>query len=223
MNAPDLSQLGRTWQQLVAAYADGELAENERSIVERWLQLHPELAAELDTQRRFAAGNRAFWDSVSPQLPADERWNAAFRDIVAGIGASPPLRSDSGSRLSRLRRNWPYLLAVPMLAGAAAILLALLPIWRPQPMVPNKGVSDNSESAYSVASPQDVEIVSVRPADWSHVVVGEPLLGEKVTFVSTADVNIQELQPDSDGMTPRLQSGPNSGMPMVIAPLSRIP
>ncbi|HLW64457.1 MAG TPA: hypothetical protein VKS79_03995, partial [Gemmataceae bacterium] len=149
------------------------------------------------------------------------RWNAVLNNVKAGVGASPSQRPRT--RLARLRRAWPILLAVPAIAAAAAILLAFSPLWRPPSALPVKNGDENTEAIYSVASQQDVEIISVRPADLPHVVVGESPLGEKLTFVSAADVYVQGLQPDLDGMTPRVQTGANSGMPMVIAPLSREP
>ena len=40
MKDPELSHLGRTWQQLLAAYADGELSGEERTVVDNWLHAH---------------------------------------------------------------------------------------------------------------------------------------------------------------------------------------
>jgi anti-sigma factor RsiW len=226
MNDPELSHMGRTWQQLLAAYADGELSGEERAMVDGWLQTHPELVAELDVQRQFSSTSRSIWQAVAPNLPGEVRWNAVLHNVKAGIGVgiSPAEQGHSGSRLAKLRRGWPLLLAVPVIAAAAAILVALAPLGRPPTTPPAvKNGDDNSESVYSVASQQDVEIISVRPADWQHVVVGESPLADKVTFATAADVNVHGVQPDWDGMTPRLQSGANSGMPMIIAPLSREP
>jgi len=222
MNGPELSHLDRSWQQLLAAYCDGELAEEVRLVVENWLQDQPELAAELAQQRQLSASNQALWQSVTPNFPDEARWSTVYRNILASVQASRERPLDSGSRIRRLRRSWPFLLAVPLLGGAAAILFALLPQGG-KPVVLTKGGEDAAEKVYSVATQEDVDIVSVRPADWPHVVVGEHPLGEKVIFVSAADINVQGLQPDWDGMTPQLQSGTNSGMPMVIAPLPRAP
>jgi anti-sigma factor RsiW len=223
MKDPELSHLGRDWQQLLAAYADGELSSADRAVVDGWLQAHPDLVAELDAQRQFSSANQSVWKAVAPDLPDDARWNAVIRNVKAGVGIIPAEQNHSGSRLAKLRRGWPLLLAVPMIAAAAAIVVALAPLWRPPTTLPIKGPEENADSVFSVASQQDVEIISVRPADWQHVVVGESPLGEKVTFVSAADVYVHGLQPDWDGMTPRVQSGANSGMPMIIAPLSREP
>ena len=220
MNGPELSHRDRTWQQLLAAYCDCELAEDERRVVENWLQTQPELAAELARQKQLSATNQVLWQSVAPNYPEEARWSTVYRNILASVQAGQERQLHSG--LGRLRRSWPFLIAVPLLAGAAAVLLALLPPVG-KPVVSTKGGEDAAESVYSVATQEDVEIVSVRPADWPHVVVGEPPLGEKLTFVSAADVNVEGLQPDWDGMTPQLQLGANSGMPMVIAPLPRAP
>jgi anti-sigma factor RsiW len=223
MKDPELSHMGRTWQQLLAAYADGELSDEERTVVDNWLHAHPELAVELEAQRPFSGTNRSVWQVAVPNLPDEARWNAVLRNVKAGIGIGPAEQTHSGSRFAKLRRTWPILLAVPVIAAAAAILLALAPLWRPPTTPPVRNGDDNSESVYSVASQQDVDIISVRPADWQHVIVGESPLSEKVVFASAADVNVHGLQPDWDGMTPRVQSGANSGMPMVIAPLTREP
>jgi len=214
----------RTWQQLLAAYVDGETTEIERHLVETWLRKNPELNAELRAQQQFSPANQSLWSGLAPPLPAEERWQTVLPQIEQAV--FPGIEPKTGSRARRpgLRRFfWPGFFALVGVTTAAAVLFALLPLGRNHPPVQPRTEDENTESVYSVASSQDVDIISVRPNDWPHVVVGEQPVPDSMTFVSAADVKFHGLQPDGDGMMPHVQSGENSGMPMVFAPLSRAP
>jgi anti-sigma factor RsiW len=77
--------------ELLAAYADGELAPAECRRVEDWLAAHPEARADVEAQRRLAR----LFDEAAPPAPADERWagsRAAWaRRRIAGAGSSSRL------------------------------------------------------------------------------------------------------------------------------------
>jgi anti-sigma factor RsiW len=227
MNPNDLMHGQRTWQQLLASYADGETTDEERQIVESWLQQYPGMAEELAGQQSLSPTNQALWQEAAVPLPADERWQATLGGIAAATLSGVAMKKNGGKRGRGWRRLVrPWFLAVVGLASAAAVLLAVFAPWRaPAPVVVTTphGNDENTETVFSVATTKDVDIISVRPADLPHVVVGEPPIPETLTFASAADVKVHGTLPDWDGMKPNVHSGDNSGMPMIFAPLAREP
>jgi hypothetical protein len=221
---PDASHMDRTWQQLLAAYVDGETTQDERQLVETWLRKNPELNRALQDQQELCPANRALWQTVAPVLPSQEQWQAMLPQIESALFAGVAPKPQNVVRPRHIRRLfWTGLFSVAGLATAAALVLAFTLPWRPHSLPSTPVEEERPEPVYSVATPQDVDIVSVRPADMPHVVVGEPPVPQSMTFVSATDVKVHGLLPDGDGMMPHVQSGENNGMPMVYAPLSRNP
>jgi hypothetical protein len=68
----------------------------------------------------------------------------------------------------------------------------------------------------------DVEIVSMDPADDTVLVVGErPLQGPFVP-AARGDVEVRSVRPDTDGMVAQVRMPPDdTSVPMIVAPLGR--
>ena len=90
---PDLSHLDRTWQQLLAAYVDGETTQDERYLVESWMRKYPDLMQALQDQQELSPSNQALWRHVAPPMPSQEQWQAMLPQIesavLAGIAPKP--------------------------------------------------------------------------------------------------------------------------------------
>src|SRR5262245_59928186 len=97
MNRPEPDPTPRSWQQLLAAYADGELDAAACECVVNWLDEHPEMYSRLEEQRSLSPGNAPFWESVRPPVPVAMGWVNVWNRIEAGLdgprpAARPPRR-----------------------------------------------------------------------------------------------------------------------------------
>jgi hypothetical protein len=71
-----------------------------------------------------------------------------------------------------------------------------------------------------VASPEDVDIISMNANDLGTLVVGEPPLRDPLDLATAGEVVIQSVQPDVDGMLPHVWGqGETTAVPMIVAPL----
>ncbi len=93
--------------QQLAAFLDGELDAADRARIGTWLTAHPDAAAEIDGQRRFAR----LWAENPPPEPGPAAWATA----LAGVRARLP---------APRRRRLPYTLWLG--SAAAAVFLAAL-------------------------------------------------------------------------------------------------
>jgi Putative zinc-finger len=197
MSAHDADDRDALPHELLAAYADGELAPDECRRVEDWLAAHPEARAEVEAMRRLAR----LFDESAPPPPADERWAEALAGVRQRLDAPAPRR----------RRG---ALVVALFGAAAAVLLALVlkyprggnpgPADRPQPA---------DEEVWSVVSADDVEILSMDDRDRGALVVGEPPVNEPMELLTEDEVQVNKL-PDGQGRAVRVHIG--SGAPYVV-------
>jgi anti-sigma factor RsiW len=181
----------------LTAYIDGELDAAQRMRVERWVSNHPEAAAEVDEYRHLAR----LWQATTPIEPDGAKWVPILDGVECGF-----LRSRA------LDRGRQRLLRVGMtIALAAAVLLVLL--WRPT-------ADSVSVEPLTVVSADDVEIVSLRAADRSTLVVGVPPVTEPLALASRDDVEFERLEPDGDGMIADIQMDEKSDAVIIAAPPS---
>jgi hypothetical protein len=194
-----------TWQQLLAACADGELDAAARRRAEEWLRRHPESATHFTDQRALSPRNERLWTAVAPPTPSDARWN----DVRSGIERrlDPNVEPRRRPRANRwLKRG--LLLATLAFAGAtaAAVVVAAFPPHRAiQPLTPDAehpGLFDDGDEVFLVIRPDDVDIVSIRHADFQHIVVGQSPLNEPLVPIEPGDVTKVEVHPDSEGRKP---------------------
>jgi len=213
-NGPEWSSLN--WEQLCAAYADGELNPATRARFRRQLAESPELLAKLADQRAFAAADFDLWHSIRPDPPTNDAWSRAWNNITAGLDApSPTPRRSLGRRLA--------LSAVVALAAAIVFAFTALVAWKR----PTESLNDNLPGAstvevFVVATSDDVEIHSVRDDDVAQLVVGAAPFSFPMTLAIAGDVRLDGIGPANDGMMPEVQMGWTDA-PMVYAPSQRGP
>lgn len=222
MNAPKSERPSADWRQMLAAYADGELAECDRMRVESWLRMNPSMAEELSAQNEFSPRNSDYWSSVDPPNPTQSAWAAVWNKVERGIDNFQP-------RVQPHRTQW-------WRRGLIAVVLAITPTAAAAVLV---GVAMNQQSAvetpvsprtgesidepFTVATTSDVEILSVRDADAPFLVVGDAPLNEPVSLANADEVRLDGIRPDWDGAVPNVQLGGGAGAPMVFPALNRKP
>jgi hypothetical protein len=110
-------------------------------------------------------------------------------------------------------------MAAALVAAAAVVLLAVTLNRAPRPVSPpGGGDAPVAEEPWPVASPDDVEIVSMDDRDRGALIVGEPPLNETVELLTADEVRVSKLEPDAQGRVGRVYGLNGSGTPMVIMP-----
>ncbi|MFO0810996.1 MAG: hypothetical protein U0746_20395 [Gemmataceae bacterium] len=211
MTEPSDRFADRPMQEWLAAYVDGELDSVGRAQVERWLAENPEAWAELEAQHRYSGTNAGFWRWTAAPTPREGTWSRTFANIRDAIAQSsrstrPP------ERTSRSR--------VVAVAAIAAVALLAIHLLRPTPPGRPDGLSPPVEEALALAGEDDIEIVSLPGADEDTIVVGRLPLDGPIVLATVADVALERVNRDTDGMMPivqGMQAGPNA--PMIIAPM----
>jgi anti-sigma factor RsiW len=185
----------------LTAYVDERLDPALRPEVEMWLRNHPEAAAEIDGQRGLAR----LWQATAATEPSDRSWRAALAHVEA---ASFPLPRNPVPRRRRIGMS---------VAGGLAAALLFMFCW---PHADRSAKKNEAPEPLAVASPEDVEIVSLRAADRATLVVGVPPVTEPLVLVSVGDVEFERVEPAADGMVPYIQMDEGAA-PLVLAPLDR--
>ncbi len=215
MNAANSDWSETDWRQLLAAYADGELAESDRSRVESWLELHPRLAVELSAQNEFSPRNAELWSSLHPPAPSAQTWSQVWNRVERGIDSAKPT-------VHPPRNHWwrrgLFAAAVMLVPATAAAIMIGIEVNRPGLMQPavEPAPPNPFEEPFAVATNDDVEILSVRDADARFLVVGDIPFDEPLTLADPADVRLQAVHPDAEGNLPQVQMGGDAGAPMVF-------
>jgi len=186
----------------LAAYLDGELEAPARLRVQHWLARRPDAAAEAEDLREMA---RLIKHTAVPE-PDAAAWAATLERIERAVRAQ---RRPAAPLLGRIAA-----VLLP-LAGAAAVLLALLP--------PPAGVQVPRPEAvepFPVVTPDDVELISLEHADRDAVLVGHSPLSEPIVLVMPGDMSDLQIKPDVDGMVPSVtRAVEGSSAVVVVAPL----
>lgn len=182
---------------LLAAWVDDQLDVAARARLDAWLLDHPDVAEELQDHLRL----KQDWNRLPLPHPSAAEWQRVLTNVQQSVLAATPRRRP---------RTWWWR---GIIGGAAGLLLAL-GLWS-RPTVDN-----SAEPPIAVATDADVDILSIAEADHRAVVVGHLPLREPIVLVSTGDVQVENIEPDSDGMVPRVlwEEGPTA--PMVVAPLA---
>jgi hypothetical protein len=194
MNMDEYNDEGPRREEL-AAYVDEELDLIARLKIERWLACNPDAAREVEAQHYFCE----LWRATGPADPVEFDWALAARRCA-----------DARQR----RRPFWHWLALPRLdlqtaattACAATLLLAIIlgplpPQPQPKPAPPTAPIE-----VFPVLASDDVEIISVDPADVCRLVVGEAPLREPIVPMASRDIHFTSLgPPDTDGAAPRLR------------------
>jgi hypothetical protein len=177
----------------LAAYVDEELDLNACLRIERWLACNPDAAREVEAQHSFCE----LWRATQPPDPREFDWALAARRCADARRRGRPF----WRWLTLPRLN---LQAAATTACAATLLLAI--ILGPLPPQPKPAPPTVPIEVFPVLAPDDVEIISVDPADIGRLVVGEAPLREPIVPMASRDIHFTSLgPPDSDGAAPRLR------------------
>lgn len=209
-----------------------ELSAEDREAIRDWLGTHPEEAAQLPDLENLVRLYR--------QTPASEPSDKAWGDLLVGVMAQMSTcvqgksRPEAQPRNKNLEFGQRWLRAGFMgTAAAAAILLAVaLPHGKQSsipPTVDNLGPPDASIpvafrlDALPILNSDDVDLESIKGNDSTLLVVGRPPLMGPLVLVGMGDVTLDSVEPDDDGMVPkvRMNSGPDDS-PMIVAPIREL-
>lgn len=207
-----MSQSQQFNRELLAGYADAELSAAERQCVEAWLREHPEVGAELEAQRAWGRKTAAaMYESVS--LPSDSAWHRTLTKVRSALEPARPVSYDTTATLPKRRRLWQVPASVAAIAAGLLIAIALTP-----PHIGPDGLVDANREALVVASPADVEVIALQGDD-SMVVIGEPLLRDRLEMATIGDVSLDAIVGDADVFGPRHPQTPaDLKKPLLIVP-----
>jgi anti-sigma factor RsiW len=204
------------WEQLLAAYADGELSgpayRHIKAQVEAWLAAHPEAAAELEANARL----RQLVQGCSPTDPPEEGWNQLRERIKRR------LRRRAAFTAVPYAARWLLLGGLATLGTAAALWLALTLLTRSEldRIAPKVLPEQNAQVLpFPVVTEEEIEILAVHGADTGTVVVGKMPLHDPVVLAQPGDVTVTRVQPaGNDNMVPDVKVE-GTGSPMIWARL----
>ena|SRR5579872_4016399 len=186
MNLPEPNEFR---EELLAAYADGELDAEGCSLVERWLADHPEARAALRTQQELSSSNTTLWEAIRPPKPSSSDWIVVRHEIEAGL--SPLNRKDDRPR-NRHLAGW--IIAGLSLSGVAAAALWLTFFSSPQ-----QSQSEQHQPTELVQSHE----TRFETAPAPHEINLDPLASFAVLPMPTDDDVILDRVPDlEDGWLP---------------------
>jgi anti-sigma-K factor RskA len=201
----------RSFPELLAAYADGELDAAGRARVEAWLAAHPEARAELENQRKLSRTNSKLWHTSSPPSPGERSWSRLFVRVHTAL-ANRPATAEPTRGAPRFR------FGAAALAAAAAVLFAI-GLFRPGEPAPVDPSPSSDETVLVMADPADIDIQSIQDADTELLVIGQPPLIGLVVLAAPGDIQLEKVAKDTDGMMPReMVAGAN--VPMLCVPMA---
>jgi anti-sigma factor RsiW len=209
MTSPNGKPLPSTPIEL-AALVDGELSPAARQRLLDWLAEHPEAAGELRDQRLLSRQNVELWNQVSPPMPSNAHWQSVLNHIEDAVDRGPGVRH-------RRRRGVLVMVLGPLAAAAAVIAFLVFGHATPSIHVPMASDLDDSEML-RIASPAEIEIVSIRPADSGALVIGELPVRETLVLASPLDVRLDGMTPAPDGELPGALPADGPDAPMVYPP-----
>ena len=135
----------------LAAYADGELNDADRMVVEAELERSPELRAQLAAHRTLKARLAAHFAPIAEQ-PVPERLIAAVRQAAGGAGVIEFKRPPADRSSARSLPRWTWL-AAPALAASVALAV----------LVPGSRQTDDYASG-ELARALDRQLVATQPS-----------------------------------------------------------
>ncbi len=188
----------------LAAYLDGELDPARSEEIRAWLAQHPEAARALEGQRCLGR----LWQTTRPCEPADDRWPGVFSRIEQGV-----LRAREHRRTGF--RDW-VLVVTAVGALAAAVMLAFNLV---RPDQTREAIPAPETPAFTVVSPEDIEITSMWAEDRDKLVIGAPPIDGPLEPVSPKDIRVEHIRPDSEGVMPLVETDKDGTFALVAAPL----
>jgi hypothetical protein len=177
-----------------------ELAAHKEE-VEAWLAADPMARDDVDAQRHL----QDLWHETTPVEPDAAAWDASHRALHRSRCRRP-------SRLPLGR------VAALVFATAAAIWIAAIVFG---PAREQKLPPDRADTAFAVATSDEIEILSVEAADTGSLVVGELPVRGPLELLGPGEVRVTSVAPADDNMTPEVREGPAA--PIIWAHLDSEP
>lgn len=209
MKAPGPNDVPMEW---LAAYADGELAAEQRDQVEQWLRENPDAREMLDAQEAFGPNSMDFWDAVCPPIPSERQWSEVAENVH---GTSPAARAT----------RWYGVLGTLGLVATAATILFALP-GQPAPCLNHpvdppciQPASPSDDEPFLMASESEVRIISLPEAAADLLLVGQhPLHDSTLQLASAGEIAFFGVGSDLAGNFPTIPDPFGPEAPMIWAP-----
>jgi hypothetical protein len=177
----------------LSAYVDSELPAAEMEATEAWLRRHPEAGADVESLRRLDA----LWQQKTVPEPAAALWDKTLQGIESRLAAPKP----SGGPT--------WLIAGGIAAACLVGLVAARAFW-PAPHTP----PFVDEEPYAVATPDDIEIISMDPRNMHNLVVGKPPVHGDLVLATFDDVELLDAKPNSEGQVPNMNQ--DGAVPLIL-------
>lgn len=216
----------------LAAYADGELDVVAAGRVERWLAEHPEAVELLEGQRWLSPQHDDGAMHGAIPWPSETQWHATLQQIHQRL--QPRNAPSRGIGSGRSRLIWAACIGlVGLLCGWAFWSLPLRlpqvgPTEAPSQFIERRGTlppANGPETVpmpaepLSIASADDVEIVSISAEAQQALVVGRLPLTEALSLASASEVTFLRVDPEEfSPLTTSTSATPSSPSPMILWP-----
>ena len=155
------------------------------------LQQHLDGCSSCQTALERARGQQrllALWHVTPPPDPPPAAWAATLGRVQVGV------------RTARGGRRWLWVAS--LLTTAAVLFVAAVAAWPWQPQAVPTADAEPMREPFAVASPDEIEIISIAAADLGALVVGHPPLREPRGVAAVGDMNVESSEPGDDGMVP---------------------
>lgn len=194
--------------ELLAAYADGELPPDLSERVARWLAADPEALRMGDEQAGLSPANEFLMDELAVPMPTPREWAAC----QAGIRGE----------LAKPRRDY---WAVVHIAAGLAVAVVLAAVWlgainhRLAPLALLLPAEESDDETFVLASPGDVEILSMHEEAAPLLVVGDVPWDENLILAKAHELEYIGVGSDADGRFPAVPTDPTADdAPLLWAP-----
>ncbi len=215
-------------------HVNRELSEADRAELRVWLAKHPADAAHLPDLRDLVR----LWQQTGAPEPSEKTWSALLSHVMAQAAAGVPATSLARSEPRETKvESWGHSqkwLRSGLMGTAAAAAIVLVLVWLhgkqgggvlPGPLVgkqpDNPNLLDpNNLVDLPIIDAEDVDLVRIKGNDTWLLVVGNPPVTGPLVLLGIGDVTLTSVEPDEDGMVPKVQMkpGPDSS-PIIFAPL----
>src|SRR5262249_7767331 len=146
-----------------------------------------------------------------PPQPSERRWARVHDQIETSLR---PVAATAASAWRPWQNRWfrrgvfaTLVAAVPAVSAAAMLLISAMSQGPTSSGVGHAGDMEAPGDVLSIVGPGDVEIVSIRPADAGHLVVGQPPASEDLQLVAAGDIQLDSVLPAEDGEIPQVTMG----------------
>jgi hypothetical protein len=198
-------------EELLAAYADGGVTDEERAVVEQYLDENPHAREELDAIRELVVRTRA----AVPRPVEEPEWSTMARRIIAMCDRD----EDEPASAWQRARDWLASAFRPrnaVLLGAAVAAIVMFALWRggdlPGPdQAPEQAIARDDDGAHRLDRAPDNRPDSRPEVDWNAV---DDILAES----AEEDDGDVEGGDDGDGDEAALEYAVGGGLELFAEP-----